>query len=120
MDSEIRIRMTRLVWFAWVIAMIAAFIFLSGSALSYGTLIPIVIMMTVGAVISTGFFWNWGFWQSNADAATGKAKRTGEALIDQLDDAEIEALRQRLAGSPGRPLGTLIGEDGELADTADR
>lgn len=120
MDPQSRLTALRYVWTAFFGAMLvvnSSPIF-AGRALDITNII-ITLILAVAAVGSTGFIFNWGDLPAaeSTRSETAKSKRRAkvDALLDLLNDEDLQSLRSRLEERPNpADEAVYLSDDGEL------
>ncbi|MCU0511787.1 MAG: hypothetical protein MUE40_04365 [Anaerolineae bacterium] len=111
---EIRLRATLFIWLAFAASM--GMLLWNGAATGVGVGLGHVIlgvMIVAASIVGNGVVWNWGELPHEASATTrskGKQKAL-DKLLEKLDDADLDALRERLME---RDAVYGVGDDGEL------
>jgi hypothetical protein len=116
--SSIRLTATQYIWIAFVIVMGFSFadVVLYGNTPGIDHIIISAILAS-GAMISTGFVWNWGTVKvEKPDEQAAKSKRSGsrklDRMLERLSESDREALRDRLNTSEDGAY--MLTTDGEV------
>jgi hypothetical protein len=116
--GSVRLTATRYIWVSFAIVMALTFsdVALYGNSPGIGHIIVAAIVAS-GALIGTGFIWNWGTLQiDDALEETEKSKRRHsrrlDRMLDRLSEDELDDLRDRL--NADADPGYLLTADGEL------
>jgi len=103
MDSQERLKLTRTIWIAMVIGIIA------GSAVTApflgGWVLGLAFLMVIATIVVTGFIWQWGapFAQFESSSSSNrdeneKVKRDRiETVLRRLSDTELQNLRDHIS-----------------------
>ena len=101
MKSEDRVQVTRFlagVYLLGIFLAVANTIF-NNAAFDTGNVVALIVI-TFAFFMSMGFVWSWGDLASESSethASKRKREQRVEDLLDELDETEMEVLRQRLA-----------------------
>lgn len=116
--SSIRLTATRYIWVAFVFVIGVSFsdVVIYGNSPGLGHVI-IAAILASGAMLSTGFVWNWGtIKMDDRNEETGKSKRAGsrnlEKVLKRLSESDRTALREYL--NADEEEGYMLTTDGEI------
>lgn len=103
-EHEVRLTATAIIWTAFTIVMIAALIF--SDRLTSGMILALAFMFTLAAVGATQMIWKHPTELHSESAEKSKRRTRVDAMLERMDDAELDELRMRLlSDSDGEAVG---------------